>query len=141
MSFRALQHHPKYIRQLSECKPPRTHSISLSNVTGALHMPKGITRNCNKLSCIVNAVFCLSCSSISICQYPLAKCRVENHWHIAPLSVTYPKCPLFEEVGMSPSQLPRLASDNLYRNARSHLSHSPKQWEKTKGCTKALLPI
>ena len=47
-------------------------------MAGALDRPKGIRLNSNRPIGVVNAVFDLSDSSISTCQYPLARSRVEK---------------------------------------------------------------
>src|ERR1044071_9207674 len=61
-------------------------SIALWNVTGALHNPNGILLNSYNPCEQMNAVNSLSFSSISNCQYPLAKSIVENHLDFLNLS-------------------------------------------------------
>ena len=70
----------KYTRYLDHCTPANSKSINFWKVAGALHKPKGITLNSYRPWYVVNAVFCLSCSDTSTCQYPLIKSSVENHW-------------------------------------------------------------
>ena len=60
----------RYRRQLLHWRPRSTASISLWNVAGALHNPKGNTLNSKSPSRVQNAVFCLSSGCISTCQYP-----------------------------------------------------------------------
>lgn len=69
----------RYTRQVVHGKPYRTDSMSLSNVAGALHKPKGITVNCHKPSPVEKAVFSLASLSSSTCQYPLLRSNEENH--------------------------------------------------------------
>ena len=62
-----------------EGQPANTCSIKRSKMAGALHKPKGITRNCHRPLPAEKAVFPFDSSSISTCQYPLIRSSEENH--------------------------------------------------------------
>src|SRR6266545_8389385 len=53
--------------------------ISLWNVAGALHNPKGITRNWYYPFLVLNAIFSRSLFLTKTCQYAEAKSRLVNH--------------------------------------------------------------
>ena len=72
ISSRHNRHEDRY-------KSPMQDSISLWNVAGALVHPKGMALHSQKPKApAVNAVFSLSSSSSSTCQYALFKSSVEN---------------------------------------------------------------
>src|SRR6266542_1897028 len=58
--------------------PSNTSFISLWKVGGAFFNPNGITLNSYNPLWHIKAVFSLSSSFISICQYPLAKSKLVN---------------------------------------------------------------
>ena len=68
----------RYTRQTLQGNPTSTSSINLSKVAGALHSPKGMTTNCHNPLPVVKAVFSLSSSCNSTCQYSLLRSSVEN---------------------------------------------------------------
>ena len=59
--------------------PRSTRSISLLNVAGAFTSPKGVTLNSWSPPCVTKAVFSRSAASISTCQYPLARSRLQKN--------------------------------------------------------------
>ena len=75
-----------YTRQVFQCIPLSTRSISRSKVAAALQSPNCITLNCHNSPFALNAVFSLSLSTIYTCQYPLCRSNVENHF--VPASVS-----------------------------------------------------
>ena len=62
----------------NDSSPASTRCISLWKVAGALHSPKGITRNSKSPCWVMKAVFSLELDSIWICQYQLLASSVEN---------------------------------------------------------------
>ena len=58
----------------------------LLNMASVWHIPKSITNDLTNPKVVANANFSVSLGWIGICQYPLAKSRVEKIFAIANLS-------------------------------------------------------
>ena len=70
----------KYARQCVEVSSLSASLINLEKLAGPFVSPKGITLQWTFPPWVENAVLGLSSSFTSICRYPNAKSRQENHW-------------------------------------------------------------